>query len=275
MNASAAEAASGSLLFGWEPPRRRRRAIIAFLFLSLLAHAFCFYLFQIVYPPTVALLPPPAHVSLISNNSDEGRTLLRWIDAEDPALVFATQRPAEARLRALPKPNHVPSYLASAPALKPVPPAIVDLRAPSSQPPGPVTISREASPLLAVTPTAVLFSSELAGFGAPRMPPPAFTASIKEAPEAIRFRIALSERGEVRYSFALNSSGDPALDEQARHYLMLCRFPARASSAKQATAAESTTNAPTSQSLVWGIATIEFGNDVLPPKPIQPKTAAP
>ncbi|HEY6205290.1 MAG TPA: hypothetical protein VIW21_03915 [Chthoniobacterales bacterium] len=274
MNASPAEAAPGPLLFSWEPPRQRRRAIIAFLLLSLLVHAFCFYLFQIVYPPTVALLPPPAHVSLISNTSEEGRTLLRWIGADDPALVFATQRPAEARLRALPKTNHVPSYLASAPALKPVPAAIVDLRTPSSQPPGPVPTSREPAPVLAVTPTAVLFSSELAGFGPPTVPSPAFTASMNDAPEAIRFRIALSERGEVRYSFAINSSADPALDEQARHYLMLCRFPARAS-AKEATAAESIIGGASSQSLVWGMATIEFGNDVLPPKPAPPKTAAP
>ena len=121
MNAPAAEAAPAPLLFSWEPPRQRRRAILAFLFVSLLAHAFCFYVFQIVYPPTVALLPPPAHVSLISANSDEGRTLLRWIDAENPALVFATQRPPETRLRALPKTTHVPSYLMSAPALKRVP----------------------------------------------------------------------------------------------------------------------------------------------------------
>ena len=261
MNAPAAQAAPAPLLFSWEPPRQRRRAIIAFLFLSLLGHAFCFYVFQIVYPPTVALLPPPAHVSLISANSDEGRTLLRWTDAEDPALAFATQRPPEARLRALPKTNHVPSYLTSAPALKRVPPAIVDLRTPSSQPPGPVPTAREPAPAFVTTPTTVLFSGELAAFGAPNLPPPAFAASTNEPPQAIRFRIALSEGGEVRYSFALNSSGDPALDEQARHYLMLCRFPAR-----------STTSAATSQSLVWGVATVEFGNDVLPPKPAPTRT---
>jgi hypothetical protein len=272
MNAPAAETAPAPLLFSWEPPRQRRRAIIAFLFLSLLGHAFCFYVFQIVYPPTVALLPPPAHVSLIPANSDEGRTLLRWIDAEDPALVFATQRPREARLRALPKTNHVPSYLTSAPALKPVPPAIVDLRTPSSQPPGPVPTAREPAPPFVATATTVLFSDELAGFGPPNLPPPAFAASTNEPPQAIRFRIALSELGEVRYSFALNSSGDPALDEQARRYLMLCRFPARASSAKVATAAESTTNGPASQPLVWGIATVEFGNDVLPTQSAGTKT---
>src|SRR5947199_3305410 len=100
------------LLFSWEPPRRRRAAITAFVALSLVAHALCFYIFQIVYPPTVALLPPPARVTLITPASEEGRTLLRWIDAEDPALAFTTRRPQETNLRALPKAEHVPSYSA-------------------------------------------------------------------------------------------------------------------------------------------------------------------
>ena len=38
-------------------------------------------------PAAVALLPPPARVSLIATNSEEGRTLLRWLNAEDPALA--------------------------------------------------------------------------------------------------------------------------------------------------------------------------------------------
>src|SRR5213082_4331670 len=124
------------LLFSWEPPRRRRAAITAFVALSLIAHALCFYIFQIVYPTTVSLLPPPARVSVISSDSEEGRTLLRWIDAEDPALAFTTQRPPEARLRALPKVEHIPSYLAVELALKQVPLPVVDLSIPSSQPPG-------------------------------------------------------------------------------------------------------------------------------------------
>jgi hypothetical protein len=264
MNAPGGEIAPAPLLFSWEPPRQRRRVIVAFLLLSLLAHAFCFYVFQIVYPPTVALLPPPAHLSLIPANSEEGRTLLRWIDAEDPALVFATQRPPEARLRALPKTTHVPSYLTSTPALKEAPPPVVDLRTPSSQPPGPVPIAREPAPASGVTPTTVLFSEELAGFGARNLTTPSFTASINEPPQAIRFRVAVSERGDVRYCFALNSSGDPALDEQARHYLVLCRFAPRP-----------TVGAASTESLVWGVATVEFGNDVVAAKSNATRTSAP
>src|SRR5947199_10257257 len=133
MNTSLPGLATEPLLFRWEPPRRRKVAITAFLALSLGGHALCFYIFQIVYPPTVALLPPPARVSLITPASEEGRTLLRWIDAEDPAVAFTTHRPPEARLRALPKVEHVPSYHAMEPTLKELPPFEVNSRAPDSQ----------------------------------------------------------------------------------------------------------------------------------------------
>ena len=260
MNASA----TAPLLFNWEPPRRRRLALGTFLLLSLLGHAFCFYLFQIVYPPTVALLPPPAHVTLISPTTEEGRTLLRWIDAEDPALVFATQRAPEARLRVLPKTSHVPSYVTRAPALREVPPPVVDLRVPSAQPPGPVPIAREAAPPPSVIATTVVFSGEFAALGAPTLPASFFTASTSEPPQPVRFRVAIGPRGDVRYCFALNSSGDSALDEQARRYLMLCRFAEKPTAADQG-----------NQSLRWGVATVEFGNDVAAPKPSSTKPGAP
>ena len=263
MISSASAPAALPLLFNWEPPRRRKLAITAFLALSLLGHALCFYIFQIVYPPTIALLPPPAHVSLISANSEEGRTLLRWVDAEDPALAFATQRPPEAKLRALPKTSHIPSYLTSSLALKEVPPVIVDLATPSSQPPGPVPIHREVTPATAATPTTVFFSIELEALGAPTLPAPEFTASNNEPPQAIRFRVAIARRGEIRYCFALNSSGEPALDEQARHYLSLCRFSARL-----------TPSGESDQPLLWGIAAIEWGNDVARQKATSTKTDA-
>src|SRR5262249_21109148 len=110
MNNLSLELAKEALLFSWDSPGTKKAALLAFLALSLFAHAVCFYIFQVVYPPTVTLLPPPARVALITPASEEGRTLLRWIDAEDPAVAFTTHRPAEARLRALPKVEHVPSY---------------------------------------------------------------------------------------------------------------------------------------------------------------------
>jgi hypothetical protein len=254
MNASVLGSATEAtpLLFDWEPPGRRKVAITAFLAASLIAHAFCFYLFQIVYPPTVALLPPPARVSLISPNSEEGRTLLRWVEAEDPALAFSTQRPPEARVHALPKMDHVPSYVATEPALKEVPPAEVDLRIPTSQPPSAVPIFHPQSvAATSATPTTVSFSKEFDALGIPSFPTLKFTASNNEPAQSVRFRIAVGPQREIRYCFPLNSSGDPALDEQARHYLMLCRFSERP-----------TVGANNGQPLIWGMATVEWGSDV-------------
>jgi hypothetical protein len=265
MNSLMPELATEPLLFSWDPPRRRKAAIAAFLALSLVAHAFCFYIFQIVYPPTVTLLPPPARVTLITPASEEGRTLLRWIDAEDPALAFTTHRPPEARLRALPKAEHVPSYLAMELTLKDVPPPEVDLRIPDSQPPGPVPfLQQKTAPAIGPTMTSVSFSNELDAFGAPMLPEPRFAASNRETPETIRFRVAVSSLGEIRYCFSLNSSGDPALDEQARLYLARCRFPR-----------STTTTGKADAFLTWGIATIEWGTDIARPQPAPASSATP
>lgn len=252
MNSLVSESAAEPVLFSWDSPRGEKLAITIFLALSLAAHAFCFYIFQIVYPPTVALLPPPARVALITPASEEGRTLLRWIDAEDPALAFTTRRPQETKLRALPKAEHVPSYSAIEPTLKNIPPLERDLRIPSSQPPGAVQFARQ-KPVLPITvvKTSVSFSNELQAFGAPILPEPVFVASNQEMPETIRFRVAVGKLGEVRYCFPINSSGDPALDEEARLYIARCRFPGSAANAGKA-----------DSFLVWGIATIVWGNDI-------------
>lgn len=257
MNAVISETAVEPLLFSWEPPRRRQLALATFLALSLVAHALCFYVFQIVYPPIVSLLPPPARISVITSGSEEGRTLLRWIDAEDPSLAFTTQRPPEARLGALPEVEHVPSYLAVKPALKEIPSEVSNLHIPDSQPPGAAPFGhRQNAPAIGSTTTSVSFSKEVEAFGTPALPSLSFAASNNESPQTAHFRVAVNGMGEIRYCFPLNSSGDPALDKQARRYLALCRF-----SKGPATVEKN------DSLLTWGIATIEWGGDVARPRP--------
>jgi hypothetical protein len=264
MNVLISETAVEPLLFSWEPPRRQL-ALVAFLALSLVAHALCFYVFQIVYPPIVSLLPPPARVSVITSSSEEGRTLLRWINAEDPALAFTTQRPPEARLRALPEVEHVPSYLAVEPALKEIPPEVANLRIPDSQPPGAAPFGHPRTALaMGMTTTSVSFSKEIEAFGAPTVPSLSFAASNNEAPQTAHFRVAVNRIGEMRYCFPLNSSGDPALDKQARRYLALCRFSKSAASVEK-----------DDPLLTWGIATIEWGSDVARRRPKPAEGATP
>jgi hypothetical protein len=248
MTASSPEQ-TAPLLFNWGPPRARSLSLIGFVAASAVLHAVGFYLFQIVYPANVALLPPPARVALIAPTSEENRTLLRWVDAEDPALASATLRPPEARARVLLKVQHIPSYLSEEPKLKQIPPKDPDTRAPSSQPPGPVRIGRrQAGAAKTRTPTRILFSEELTQLGEVHLPAPQFAAASNEAPQAVRFRIAVNRNGEIRYCFPINSSGDAALDGR----------PSPAAPARD-------------EPLIWGLATVEWGNDVAQP----PLTTAP
>jgi len=238
------------LIFDWGAPRHRKTAIAGFLCVSFLAHAGGFYIFQIVYPPTLALLPPPARVNLITPASEQGRTLLRWAEAEDPALVSTTRRPPDAKPYELPKLQHVPSYSAAEPALKEPPPLDVDLRVPSSQPPRAVPLigSPQVHQTLVVA-TTVSFSDEVQHIGAAVFPTTKFTAATAQPPESVRFQIAIDAAGEVLYAFPLNSSGDAGLDEQARTYLAGAHFPS-----------------PQGGLLpIWGTATIDWGNDVAHP----------
>ncbi len=260
-----AEASASPLLFNWAPPASRKRSIIAFIGASFLLHAICFYLFQIVYAPAVVLLPPPARVSLITADSEESRSMLRWVDAEDPALASATQRPPDSRQRALPKLQHIPSYVAEGPKLKHAPAFIIDTRAPSVHPPGPVPAPRALSPRpFGPMASRVSFSDEFSVLGNARLPEAHFSASNSETPQAIRFRIAVGSNGEVRHCFPMNSSGDASLDEQARQHLALVRFSPSASPPSSA-----------DQPDIWGIATVEWGNDVARlPAPARPTPAS-
>src|SRR5215472_18448875 len=121
MNSGVSEIVAEPLLFSWDSPRQRKAVLAIFLVLSLLGHILCFYVFQIVYPTPVSLLPPPARVTFIAPDSEQGRTLLRWIDAEDPALAFTTHPPPETKLDEIAKAEHVPSYFALDPLLKKIP----------------------------------------------------------------------------------------------------------------------------------------------------------
>ena len=266
MNASI----TAPLLFNWDAPRQRNFAITGFLIASFAAHAAGFYLFQIVYPSTVSLTPAPKRVNLIGANSEQAVTLLRWLDAEDPALVSTTRRPPYLRRREIGKVEHIPSYSASEPALKEAPPLTVDLRIPSAQTPGPVPASlRPPANPIGVVPTKVTFSNELDRLGQPKFAPANFKASTHEPAQNAQFRIGVDRQGAVVYCFPLISSGDAVLDEQAREYLALCHFPGRpvlfARSSLDGSGSKVEGSTSNGDSLVWGIATIEWGNDIAQP----------
>ena len=264
MTSVSSEISGEPLLFNWDSSRRRMAMLAIFLLLSLLAHALCFYVFQIVYPTPVALLPPPARVTFIAPGSEEGRSLLRWIDAEDPAVAFTTQPAPGATLGALPKTEHLPSYSTVEPILKELPPLKTNLRIPSSRPPGPVRWSiPKTTSAAAAARTYISFSKELDQFGPPIVPELGLPMSTGETPETLRFRVAVNDLGEIRYCFPINSSGDPALDEQARLHVLRSRFSPRH------------IGNTAGSGLFWGVAAVHWGSDVARPQQIPSATVTP
>ena len=236
------------LIFNWGPPRPRKRALATFLLLSALAHGFCFYLFQIVYPPTVALLPPGGRATLISPTTEEGRALLRWIESEDPALTLTTMRPPDSKVYALPKMQHVPSYGNWSPVLRDAPDPIPDRSFASVAPPGPVVLPRlAAANIVSAHKTAVLISEEIQSRGQLQPPEFQFETSMLGAPENVRFQVAVNRFGEIRYCLPMNTSGDASLDRQARNFLAQTRFAADPGASDDET---------------WAVATVDWGNDV-------------
>jgi hypothetical protein len=256
MSSGASELVVEPLLFSWDSPRPQKAVLAIFVVLSLIAHAFCFYVFQIVYPTPVALLPPPAGVTFIAPDTEQGRTLLHWIDSEDPALAFTTHPPPDTKLDSISKVKHEPSYFALDPLLKKIPALQPDLRIPSSQPPGAVPIrSRKTMSAIGKSRTYISFSNELEQFGVARIPHSRFAASNEETPQPLRFRVAVNDLGEIRYCFPINSSGDPGLDEQGRLQVFRSRFsPGKIDGGEPGL------------SLIWGTATIHWGSDVARPQ---------
>ncbi len=84
-----------------------------------------------------------------------------------------------------------------------------------------------------------------------------FRLTRPEAPANARFRVAIDGGGAIRFCFLIESSGDPALDEQGRNFLQLCRFksPSRTGTKENAPPTNAT-------GLFWTTTTILWGNDL-------------
>jgi hypothetical protein len=107
------------------------------------------------------------------------------------------------------------------------------------------------------------FSPQFVSLISPQTPELKFTAASREEPEPAQFVIAVNDKGEVRHCFLKSSSGDAALDEQARKYIAASRVPAVRNSPDS-----------TAGSLTWGEASVEWGNDIAIPaaSPAPPTT---
>lgn len=216
------------LTFGTaETSRPVSLSLLGWLALSVLIHAVSFYLFQLTYPPLVHLNPPPAQVSFLTPSSLENAALLRWIESENPALISQPQetlppglfdlpyQPSFAEIHALPKTvDKQPPTLVYPPALDPISlvrHALPRQETPVAELPAPRTRLRFGGALARRT----LKNESQSHLAAQQ--------NFKELHPA-RFLVGVSDRGEVRYVFLQNSSGDKALDAQADAHVQQLEF---------------------------------------------------
>ena len=244
--------ADPGLTFDW--PERERFPYILFgcVFLSLVVHAATFYVFQVQYPQRVTIPPPPPLVSLLTPSSPENEALLRWIAAEDPALVASARSVVPPGLLEVP---YRPSFgtvrtgpLGSVETPVPVqfppprsPLSIIGLTAPR-----PVPETRATLPMR----TTIGLSAALAERS---VKPPSFhwTQRASQPLQPLRALIGVTDRGEVRFTFVQRSSGAEGIDAEALRQLAGLRF------------------APGGAAITWAVATVDFGAEAYATTPAE------
>jgi hypothetical protein len=242
-------AALHGLKFHW--PRRPRisRALIGFLFLSLVLHALAAYILQVVDPPVGVISPPSAQVVRLTGSTPENLALLRWIDAQDPAAFAQPHEIVPGNLydpsyqRSLAGLQVKPKSPPEKPAGVPFPPAEATLPAAAPGEYGPVALPASLATPLA---TELRFSTGLADRKIVRRPPLKFDAPGAAGREPTSFMVGVSSDGNVLYTFLMGVDLDDAaraMDRKAEDYLQHIQF-ARAG-----------------EGVTWGMATYYWGND--------------
>ncbi|MEI8233868.1 MAG: hypothetical protein WCH57_04190 [Verrucomicrobiota bacterium] len=245
--ALAAQVEHYRLTFRW-PERTSSLLLPALFLLSVAVHGLAFYLFQVVYPPSVASPPPPAQVTLLTPDTPRGAALLRWVEAQDPATAARVEEVTPARLGVI---GYTPSYVTAQTPLREAEPAPESFACPPAHslldftPSAPV--STGDAPRLGVA-TALHFSESLRARERPGPPAPLNLSAKSSANlRPTVFLAGVGGRGELRYCFLQESSGDPAMDAQGEALLGQHAF--------------SLSETP----LQWGFATFTWGADATAP----------
>ncbi len=269
MNGSARNAATSAarslaaqhrLIFRW--PEGSASFVLPLLFLATVAaHALTFYCFQVIYPPAVALAPPPAQVTFLTPSNPKNAALLRWVDAQVPSAVNDEQELTPPHLGEI---VYTPSYLTPRPLPKNVERQAPVIALPSGRDPMEL-VAPLAKPAVAQrvkVASSLSFSHDLQSRDA--MPDRSIALESKSSSslQPSVFLIGVGESGDVRYCFLQTSCGDRVIDKQAEGLLQTHSF--------TKTALESP--------VTWGFATFVWGAEAFaapsPASPTPQKTTA-
>jgi len=250
--ALAAQVGHYRLVFRW-PERTASLLLPALFVLSVAVHALAFYVFQVVYPPTVVSAPARGQVTLLAPGTPQGDALLRRVQAQDPATAARIQEITPSGLGEIP---YIPSYATAKMPLKEGEAPAENIGFPSAHSLLDQIGSKSASPAnvprLSVA-SSLSFSETLCSRESAGQPQQVkLTAKSSANLRPTVFLVGIGDRGEVRYSFLQESSTDPVMDAQAETLLRQHGF--------------SRSETP----LEWGFATFTWGAEAYAPHSSQP-----
>lgn len=234
---------SSRLTFDWFRQHSVSYILPALLIGALVAHLAALYVFGAGFPSPVAILPPPGQVTFLSRGSEQNDALLKWIEAQDPALVGLRRSAPPPELLDVP---YTPSFaevraLPRRPQIEPAPVTFPPAR-PLSSFTNALPSQGTKSLKLPPPPTRVEFSPALA------------TRQIGEAPLSVYaqpgtilrptvFFVGVNSDGLPSYVFVRATSGDQRIDREAEIHLASRRFH------------------PSDLAVEWGTVTIVWGAD--------------
>jgi len=226
------------------PPKARfPLAFLGFLILSLFAHAATFLLFQVAYPQRVTIPPAAPQVTVLTPGTPEQQALLRWIAAEDPALVAASAAPMPPGALSV---AYQPSFSILRTPPRTVAPPAERLQPPPSPITLPITVAKTPTPEpTSRPPSAPTFVTLSGGLAGRTITLPSITSRFAAPLEPTELLLAVNAHGEVRHVILQRSSGDAAAD----------------AAASLALAGAGVSPSPEKEGVEWGFATISWGGD--------------
>ena len=209
-------------IFDWSKSQWNHRLPVL-IAISLFGHIFCFYIFRVVYPTTTTLLPPSAEVTVLDPNNPQDKSLLDWVEMNNPANVSAPR--FDPHLVAQLAPQYKPIYSSLSVELKPAgAPAPREHGIPSIFSPEALLPVR-SRPMEEVPSTMFPSRLDIASTLQPRVPislPALPTTSTLSEPTSLF--IGVNAAGEVDFIFLRQSSGIGQLDQKAEDFIQTVKF---------------------------------------------------
>jgi hypothetical protein len=214
------------LLFEWPIRQAPRLALPFFILVAAVIQAAMIFLFSINYHQPAVKHTASAQIYFIPADSAVARRLDPWLEANDPA-VFSPQMAARAALPSPPPLGYRPSYEEPPPPLRPLPaerPVEIRPPIPATLPPPPHK-SRVPLPASVTTgppaSTTVQWEDELQG----RIPTGGgIPVQAAAAAGPSLYQVGIGAGGMPMHCVLLEGSGDAALDQAGRVWILARRF---------------------------------------------------